>query len=109
MRIGRRQLQVARGRVANAGVHVENSKQQMRLRMVGLDLLQSSRRQRADRKEMKDKQIKGFLLKSVTTVTTSPMMKGTPVSQVATSVEKGPIPASTFEPPAGYQKQARGR
>jgi hypothetical protein len=60
-------------------------------------------------KEIKEKQIKGFLLKSVTTVTTSPMMKGMPVSQVATSVEKGPIPASTFEPPAGYQKVARGR
>jgi hypothetical protein len=49
MRIGRRHLlQVSRGRVANAGVHVENPKQQMRLRMVGFDLLQSSRRQRVD-------------------------------------------------------------
>jgi hypothetical protein len=58
---------------------------------------------------MKDKQIKGYLLKSVATVTATPMMKGIAFTQVATSVEKGPIPASTFEPPVGYQKLARAR
>ncbi|MCU1256900.1 MAG: hypothetical protein JWM83_3199 [Candidatus Angelobacter sp.] len=58
-------------------------------------------------KEMKEKQIKGFLLKSVATVTTNPTMKGTRFTQVATSVEKHSIPASTFEPPAGYQKVTR--
>jgi hypothetical protein len=53
---------------------------------------------------MKEKQIKGYLLKSVEAVTITPMMKGMAFTQVATSVEKGPISASTFEPPAGYQK-----
>jgi hypothetical protein len=54
-------------------------------------------------KEMKEKQVKGFALKWVAT-TSMPMMKGITFTRVATSVEKGPIPASTFEPPAGYQK-----
>jgi len=54
-------------------------------------------------KEMQGKQVKGFALKWVTT-SSLPMMKGVTVTQVATSVETGSIPASTFEPPAGYQK-----
>jgi len=60
-------------------------------------------------KELKEQQTKGFLLKSVATITTNPMMKGMTFTRVATLVEKGPIPASTFEPPAGYQKVARAR
>jgi len=35
-----------------------------------------------------------------------PMMKGATFTQTATSVEKAPIPPSTFEPPAGYRKVA---
>jgi hypothetical protein len=52
---------------------------------------------------MKTSQIKGYLLKSVSTMS-NPMMQGVTQSSVATSVEKGQIPASTFEPPAGYRK-----
>jgi hypothetical protein len=59
-------------------------------------------------KELKEKQITGFLLKSVAAATPNPMMKGTvSLTQVANSVEKHPIPASTFEPPAEYQKVTR--
>jgi hypothetical protein len=59
-------------------------------------------------KELKEKQIKGFLLKSVANATANPIMRGTvSVSQIASSVEKHSIPLSTFEPPAGYQKATR--
>jgi hypothetical protein len=54
-------------------------------------------------KEMREKQVRGYLLKTVGTAN-MPMMKGMAFTQVATSVEKGPIPPSTFEPPAGYRK-----
>jgi hypothetical protein len=54
-------------------------------------------------KEMREKRVKGYLLKTVGTAN-MPMMKGVTFTQVATSVEKGPIPPSTFEPPAGYRK-----
>jgi hypothetical protein len=54
-------------------------------------------------KEMREKRVKGYLLKSVGTAN-MPMMKGVSFTQVTTSVEKGPIPKSTFEPPAGYRK-----
>jgi hypothetical protein len=57
--------------------------------------------------ELKEKQIKGYLLKSVATTMATPMMKGMTFTRVAASIEKGPIPASTFEPPAGYQKVTR--
>ncbi len=57
-------------------------------------------------KEMKDKQVKGFLLKQVSG-SPMPMMKGVTITRVAVSVEKGPIPRSTFEPPAGYRRVAR--
>jgi len=55
-------------------------------------------------KELKEKQIKGYLVKSVGTVSFSPMTKGITVTQVASSIEKRPIPASIFEAPSGYQK-----
>jgi hypothetical protein len=58
-------------------------------------------------KELREKQIKGYLLKSTGTVSFSPMMKGVSYTEVASSIEKHPIPASTFDPPAGYQKVAR--
>jgi hypothetical protein len=54
-------------------------------------------------KGLREKQVKGFILK-MTGTGNMPMMKGVSFSQVATSVEKGPIPPSTFEPPAGYRK-----
>jgi hypothetical protein len=54
-------------------------------------------------KEMREKQVRGYLLKTVGTAN-MPMMKGVSFTQTATSVEKGPIPPSTFEPPAGYRK-----
>jgi len=56
-------------------------------------------------KELKEKQVKGFLLKMIGTAS-MPMMKGATFTQTATSVEKAPIPPSTFEPPAGYRKVA---
>jgi hypothetical protein len=52
--------------------------------------------------------VKGFVLKSAGT-SSMPMMKGVVFTEIATSVEKGPIPPSTFEPPAGYTKVAPGR
>jgi hypothetical protein len=54
------------------------------------------------------KTVKGFVLKSAGT-SSMPMMKGVEFTEIATSVEKGPIPASTFEPPAGYTKVALAR
>jgi hypothetical protein len=54
-------------------------------------------------KELREKQVEGFILKMVGTGN-MPMMKGISFTQVATSVEKSPIPPSTFEPPAGYRK-----
>ena len=51
---------------------------------------------------------KGFVLKSAST-SSMPMMKGVVFTEIATSVEKGPIPPSTFEPPAGYTKVALAR
>ena len=56
-------------------------------------------------KELRDKQVKGYLLK-MTGTANMPMMKGITFTQVAISVEKAPIPASMFEPPAGYRKVA---
>lgn len=53
--------------------------------------------------EMREKQVKGFILK-MTGTGNMPAMKGISFTQTATSVEKAPIPASTFEPPAGYRK-----
>ena len=52
---------------------------------------------------MRTSQIKGYMLKSVSTMQ-SPMMQGVTLTNVATSVEKGQIPAAIFEPPAGYRK-----
>jgi hypothetical protein len=52
--------------------------------------------------------VKGFVLKSAGT-SSMPMMKGVVFTEIATSVEKGPIPPSTFEPPAGYTKVALAR
>ena len=57
-------------------------------------------------KEMKEKQIKGYLLKSVI-VMNNPMMKGPTFTQVAASVDRSPIPASKFAIPAGYTARAR--
>jgi uncharacterized protein DUF4412 len=54
-------------------------------------------------KELKQKQVNGFLLKMVASGN-MPMMKGLSYTQVATSVERAPIPPSTFGPPAGYRK-----
>lgn len=54
-------------------------------------------------KELREKQVKGFILK-MTGTGNMPMMKGINFTQVATSVETSPIPASTFEPPAGYRR-----
>jgi hypothetical protein len=54
------------------------------------------------------KTVKGFVLKSAST-SSMPMMKGVVFTEIATSVEKSPIPASTFEPPAGYTKVALAR
>jgi len=56
-------------------------------------------------KELREKQVKGYLLKMAGTAN-MPMMKGITFTQVATSVEKAPIPSSMFEPPAGYRKVA---
>lgn len=53
--------------------------------------------------ELREKQVKGFILK-MTGTGNMPMMKGISFTQLATSVEKTAIPASTFEPPAGYRK-----
>lgn len=55
---------------------------------------------------MKKQQVRGFLLKMVGTPS-NPALKGITITRVATSVEKGPIAASTFEPPQGYRKVAR--
>jgi len=57
-------------------------------------------------KELQARQVKGFPLKMVGTAT-MPMMKGMSFTQVAISVEKAPIPPSTFDPPAGYRKVAQ--
>lgn len=46
------------------------------------------------------KNINGMILKRVSTMTMNRMT----VTEVATSVDKSPIPSSTFEPPAGYTK-----
>ena len=54
-------------------------------------------------KAMKTNQIKGYLLKSVGT-SSMPTMQPMTQTNVATSVEKGQIPPSTFEPPAGYRR-----
>lgn len=43
--------------------------------------------------------VNGMILKRVVKMQ---MLNGTPLVKVATSVDTGPIPASTFEPPAGY-------
>jgi uncharacterized protein DUF4412 len=45
--------------------------------------------------------VQGFALKTVTTLTAA---SGASTSEIATAIEKGPIPVSTFEPPAGYKK-----
>jgi hypothetical protein len=58
--------------------------------------------------ELRDKQIKGFLLKSRTS-SSAPLMKGITLAQVATSVDKSAIPPSIFEPPAGYEKVIRAQ
>jgi len=47
------------------------------------------------------KKIKGYALKTV--MTTKMMNMVTQTTTVVTSVEKGPIPPSTFEVPAGYK------
>ena len=57
-------------------------------------------------KEMREKQIKGYLLKSVI-VMSNPMTKGATFTQVAASVDKSPIPPSTFAIPAGYTARAK--
>jgi len=54
-------------------------------------------------KEMREKQVKGFIVK-MTGTGNMPMMKGIAFTQIATSVEKTSIPPSTFDPPAGYRK-----
>jgi len=56
--------------------------------------------------DMKSQQVRGFVLKSVGG-SSNPILKGATITKVATAVEKGPIPASTFEPPAGYRKVTR--
>jgi Domain of unknown function (DUF4412) len=56
-------------------------------------------------KELSEKQVKGFMLK-VTGTGSMAMMNGIAFTQVATSVERAPIPPATFEPPAGYRKVA---
>jgi hypothetical protein len=56
--------------------------------------------------DMKSQQVRGFLLKSVGG-SSNPILKGITITKVATAVEKGPIPASTFDPPAGYRKVTR--
>jgi len=48
----------------------------------------------------------GYLLKSVT-VMSNPMMKGATFTEVATSVDKSPIPPSTFAIPAGYTARTK--
>ena len=58
-------------------------------------------------KGLKEKQIKGYLLKSVATITANPMRKGATFTQVAASVDRSPIPASKFAIPAGYTARAR--
>lgn len=55
---------------------------------------------------MKSQQVRGFLLKMVMS-SPNPALKGIASTRVATSVEKSPIPAATFDPPAGYRKVAR--
>jgi hypothetical protein len=45
--------------------------------------------------------VQGFPLKTVTTVT---LAGGISISEIATAIDKGPIPPATFEPPAGYKK-----
>lgn len=55
---------------------------------------------------MKKQQVRGFLLKMVSTMS-NPALKGITLARVATSVDKAAIPPSTFEPPAGYRKVAR--
>jgi hypothetical protein len=45
------------------------------------------------------KTIRGMILKQVVTSTNNKLI----LTRVATSVDKTPIPASTFEPPAGYK------
>jgi len=45
--------------------------------------------------------VQGFALKTVTTVNAA---GGASTSEIATAIDKGPIPPSTFEPPAGYKK-----
>jgi len=54
-------------------------------------------------KDLRAQQAKGFILK-LTGTANMPMAKGISFTQVATSVEKGAIPPSTFEPPVGYRK-----
>jgi hypothetical protein len=45
--------------------------------------------------------VQGFPLKTVTIVN---LAGGASTSEIATAIDKGPIPPSTFEPPAGYKK-----
>jgi hypothetical protein len=49
------------------------------------------------------KKINGMILKQITTTTMNKMT----LTKVATSVDKSPIPSSTFEPPAGYKNMLR--
>lgn len=58
-------------------------------------------------RQLREKQVKGYLLKMTGTASASPMTKGVSFTQQAKSVEKRPIAASIFEPPAGYQRVAR--
>jgi hypothetical protein len=45
--------------------------------------------------------VQGVPLKTITTLK---FAGGRSTSEIATAIEKGPIPPSTFEPPAGYKK-----
>lgn len=58
-------------------------------------------------KQLKEKQVKGYLLKMTGTASASPMTKGMTFMQVAKSVERHPLATSIFDPPAGYQQVTR--
>jgi hypothetical protein len=45
--------------------------------------------------------VQGLPLRSVTSVN---LAGGASMSEIATAIEKGPIPPATFDPPAGYKK-----
>jgi hypothetical protein len=59
--------------------------------------------------EAETMKIQGVILKRAVTVTFMNMSRATKptMTEVAASVDKGAIPASTFEPPAGYSKVSK--